>query len=386
MRLRHVYNGRMTNDPAPFPPVLADHTLTRLINAAGTFTPLGVSRSSATVGENVAAALAHFLVIDELQDIASTVLADWTGADAGAVTHCAAAGITLSIAALFAGDDPGRVAALPDTGSRPNRIALPVGHAVNYGHPIEQDIRLAGGVPVFVSQDTTDPLAPVEETLRRADVAGLLLVSSRLVQSPGEDLAAIVRIAHGLGKPVIVDGAAQDWRIPALLDTGADLIVVSGHKYLASPTAGFVIGTREKVAAVRAQEKGIGRAMKASKEAIVGLLAAIAERQSTDAAAWADDQAAKTAAFVQRANCIAGIRAEAVQDPVGMPFARAHVTVADGDPAVTANACATLKAGDPAIRVMEHMLDQGVMVLELVPLTAAEIDTVIERLAGVAAA
>ena len=367
--------------PAAVPPVLAGQPLTRLINAAGTFTPLGVSRSSNAVGENAAAALRHFLVIDELQDMAGAALAAWTGADAGAVTHCAAAGITLSVAAFLTGNDPDRIAALPDTGGRPNRIALLAGHAVNYGHPIEQDIRLAGGEPVFVTQDGADPLGELEATLRSDTIAGLLLVSSRLVRSPGEDLSAAVRIAHAAGKPVVIDGAAQDWRIPALLDTGADLVVISGHKYLASPTAGFVIGARAMVAAVRAQEKGIGRAMKASKEAIVGLLAAIAERRSVDPAAWSDEQTRKTAAFVQRVNSIAGIRAEAIDDPVGMPFPRAHVMVGNGDPAATRAMCAALKAGDPSIRVMEHQLDQGVMVLELVPLSRTEIDTLVERLA-----
>ncbi len=39
--------------------------LTRVINAAGTFTPLGVSRSPAAVGNAVAEALSAFFVIDE---------------------------------------------------------------------------------------------------------------------------------------------------------------------------------------------------------------------------------------------------------------------------------------------------------------------------------
>lgn len=73
--------------------------LTPVINAAGTFTPLGVSRSSTRVAAAAAAALSQFVVIDELQDRAGRALARATRAEAGAVVHCAAAGITLSVAA-----------------------------------------------------------------------------------------------------------------------------------------------------------------------------------------------------------------------------------------------------------------------------------------------
>lgn len=84
-----------------------------------------------------------------------------------------------------------------------------------------------------------------------------------------------VAAAHAQGLPAIIDAAAQDMRIDDLLKTGADLVLVSAHKYLASPTAGLVIGKKHMVDAVRAQGKGIGRAMKASKEAICDVLATI---------------------------------------------------------------------------------------------------------------
>ena len=75
--------------------------LTRVINARGPFTPLGVSRSSATVGQAVAQALGEYFVIDELQDAFSRAVSRLTGAEAGAVSHCVAAGVTVSIAAAM---------------------------------------------------------------------------------------------------------------------------------------------------------------------------------------------------------------------------------------------------------------------------------------------
>jgi seryl-tRNA(Sec) selenium transferase len=96
--------------------------------------------------------------------------------------------------------------------------------------------------------------------------------------------------------PAIIDGAAQFPRVPDLLAAGADLVQVSGQKYLGSPRAGLVAGSWSLVQAVRAQEKGIGRVMKPTKEAIVGVIAALEEWQAFDRMKWE----AGTAAIVAR--------------------------------------------------------------------------------------
>ncbi len=361
--------------------------LTRVINAAGTYTPLGVSRSSETVSAAAAAALREFFVIDELQAAASDALARMTGAEAAAVAHCAAAGITLAVAAAMAGGDADKVAALPDAAGMPARVVLPAGHAVDYGHPIVQDVRLAGATPVLAGTDAACSAEELATALAHADTACLLLVSSRLTRGRPVDLAEAVAAAHRRGVPAIIDGAAQDLRIGELLATGADLVVLSAQKYLASPTAGLVVGRRDLVAAVRAHEKGIGRAMKATKEAIVGVLAALEERQGLDLGAWRQAQADKVARFVEAAGRIAGIAAEAVADPAGMPFPRARLAV---DPArAGADAAALVRAlreGTPSIRVMEHEVAAGRLLLELVPLGHDEIDLIVERLAAHCAA
>jgi L-seryl-tRNA(Ser) seleniumtransferase len=364
----------------------ARYDLTRIVNAAGTFTPVGVSRSSARVRQATANALSDFFVIDELQDRASEALAAATGAEAGTVTHCGSAGITLAVAASMAGTAPARVAALPDTAGLANRVVIPAGHVVNYGHSILQDVRLAGAEPVVVGTDAVCTITDIESALAEARTACLLLVSSRLVRGAALDLAAAVSAAHRRGVPAIIDGAAQDLRLRALLDTGADLVVISGQKYLASPTAGLVVGRAGMTAAVRAQEKGIGRAMKPTKEAIIGALAALAERGDLDLAAWSRVQAEKVARFVARAGALRGVRAAAIADPTGLPFPRAEVAVdpvaAGMDAAALAQA---LRAGTPSIWTMGHGLARGCLLLELVPLNDAEIETILARLEAVLA-
>ncbi|CAM5330787.1 hypothetical protein SALBM135S_00024 [Streptomyces alboniger] len=92
--------------------------------------------------------------MDELQEAADRALARFTGAEAkGTVVHCTASAITLAVAAAMTGESPERVEALPDTTGMPGAVVLPTGHAVNYGHPIVQAVRLAGAVPVLVGTD-----------------------------------------------------------------------------------------------------------------------------------------------------------------------------------------------------------------------------------------
>ena len=167
----------------------------------------------------------------------------------------------------------------------------------------------------------------IQAALAHADTACLLLVSSRLVRGNPIDLQQAVAAAHRRGVAAIIDGAAQDMRIGELIATGADLVLVSAHKYLASPTAGLVIGRRQLVEAVRAQHKGIGRGMKPTKEAIVGALAAIEERQRLDLPEWRQAQDQKVSAFVASANGLNGISARSEVDPAGMPFSRVCLRV-----------------------------------------------------------
>ena len=344
------------------------YRLSVVINAKGTYTPLGVSRSSDGVAAAVAQALPEFFDMDELGDRASEAIAQVTGAQAGAVVHCTAAGVTLAAAATMTGGDPRRTAALPDATDMHNRVVLPACHVIDYGHSNLQGIRLAGDEDGCTIDD-------LEAELDGPDVACLMLVSSRLTRGEPIDLVAAIRAAHRRGVPAIIDGAAQFPRIADLLATGADLVLVSGQKYLGSPTAGLAAGSWSLVQALRAQEKGIGRVMKPTKEAIVGVLAALEEWQAFDRVKWEADELAKVDAFVDAASRIPGITAVAVQDPTGLQVSRVRLTVPDAKRVAT-----ELEAGTPPIYVMTDRTAEDELMLELVPLDADEIATVLARL------
>jgi L-seryl-tRNA(Ser) seleniumtransferase len=351
------------------------YRLSVVINAKGTYTPLGVSRSSYGVAEAVAQALPEFFVMDELGDRASEAIAQVTGAQAGAVVHCTAAGITLSVAATMTGGDPRRVAVLPDTTDMHNRVVMPATHVVNYGHSNLQGIRLAGAQVDLAGDENRCGIDDLEEELDGPDVACLFLVSSRLTHGEPIDLIAAVRAAHRRGVPAIIDGAAQFPRIADLLATGADLVLVSGQKYLGSPTAGMAAGSWSLVQALRAQEKGIGRVMKPTKEAIVGVLAALEEWQAFDRMKWEADELAKVDAFVAAVARIPGVTAEVVPDPTGLQVSRVLLKVSDAKRVAT-----ELEAGTPPIYVMTDRMADNELMLELIPLDADEIATILARL------
>jgi seryl-tRNA(Sec) selenium transferase len=212
---------------------------------------------------------------------------------------------------------------------------------------------------------------------------------SRLTVGAPLDLPAAIAAARRAGVAVIIDAAAQDMRMGELAALGADALIFSAQKYLAAPTCGLVVGNASFIQAICAQEKGIGRGMKASKEALAGAIAALEARDGWDAAAWAADQAEKVSVFMARCTW-RGIHVAEVPDPVGNPFSRVRLSIDAATAGMDAmQLAAMLKAQrsslhpsvrpsvrpsvHPSVRVMEHALAKGEIMLELTGLTRDEV-------------
>ena len=352
----------------------------QIINARGVFTPLGVSRSSPETCAAVTYALSNFFDMAELQDRAGAALATYSGGGAGTITHCVSAAITLSVAGLYAGTDPRKIAALPHMGDPLPQIVIQAGHLVDYGHPLEQDIRLAGARVRPAGTDARCSPEDLEQALSLPDTLGLLLVESRLARGEMVDPVTAIALAKKHSCPVILDAAAQDFRLRELVGLGAELTLFSGQKYLSGPTAGLVIGAPDRVAAVRAQEKGIGRSMKASKEAILGTLAALAERSELDLAAWETGKLGESREFADRLNRIPGISTTLVPDPTQGPFSRIHARFDEKAVPSATEIAGQLRNGDPAIYVFENEIDSGILIFEIMALTDSEQSAIIRRL------
>jgi L-seryl-tRNA(Ser) seleniumtransferase len=224
----------------------------------------------------------------------------------------------------------------------------------------------------------------IEVALSVGGVTALLVVESRLCRGDNPTTREAVEVAHRAGLPVILDGAAQDLRLSELVASGADLILISAQKYLSAPTAGIVLGRRDLVDAVRNQVYGIGRGMKAGKEAIVGAMAALEYRQSLDLETWARDRKRDAQDFADSLNRIPAISAELVRDPTDGPFWRVHARIDEAIAAISARRLAEeLGKGDPPIFVFEQDTGDGILNFELLALSIQERALIIERVEDV---
>ena len=352
------------------------HQLRRVINACGKMTHLAGAIVLPEIAEAAAESFKHFFVLDELQAAAGRVIANAAGAESGCVTACTAAGITLGVAASMTGNSLPRVLQLPDASGMPNRVLIQKGHCVNYGNPITQCIRLAGAVPVEVGTINRCLLEELRYELEKGGVASIVHVESHhAVRYGWVKLPEVAELAHEFNVPVIVDGAAQDQRLRELIADGADLVLTSAHKYLCSTTGGVVAGRKELVDAVYLQNRGIGRPMKAGKEAIIGAMAALEFRENQDMSAWTAEQDRKVQLVLDQLADIPGVTLSVDADPNGCPFSRARLTL---DPAVAKHSAASLRDvlidGDPTIYLRAHHADEGYVNVDAIEMTDEEIE------------
>ena len=355
--------------------------LRQVINACGKMTKLSGAVVLPEIADTVRESLDHFFELDALQAAAGEIISRASGAQHGCVTACTSSGITLGVAATMTGNDLARVWQLPDASGMPDRVLIQKGHCVNYGAPITQSIRLAGATPVEMGTIHDCPAEVISHELARGQVAAVVAVESHHTARHGwVPLEQVVELAHGAGVPVIVDGAAQDHRLHQLIDTGADLVITSAHKYLCSTTAGVVAGSRELIEAVYLQNRGIGRGMKAGKEAIVGAMAALEYRMTEDIAAWTAEQDRKVAMILGLLEGISGLELSVDADPNGCPFSRARL---DLEPATAGHSAASLSEalaeGNPTIVTRAHHADEGYFYLDAIEMTDPQIEFVCER-------
>jgi L-seryl-tRNA(Ser) seleniumtransferase len=355
--------------------------LTRVINACGKMTALSGAIVLPEIAEQASESLEHFFILDELQAAAGKVIAEATGAESGCVTACTSAGITLGVAACMTGASLPKILQLPDTDGMNSRVLIQKGHCINYGHPVTQSVRLSGAEAVEVGTADSCTEAELRHQLDKGGVAAIVHVESHhTVRYGWVKLPGVVAIAKDYGVPVIVDGAAQDQRLRELISDGADLVLTSAHKFLCSTTGGIVAGRKELVDAVYLQNKGIGRPMKAGKEAITGAMAALEYRDREDMASWTAEQDRKMNLVIDSLSGIPGLALRPEADANGCPFSRARLTP---DPEVTGHTAASLvdklAEGNPTVVARAHHLDEGYFHLDAIEMTDEEIAFACEK-------
>jgi L-seryl-tRNA(Ser) seleniumtransferase len=356
--------------------ILARRALREVINAAGTMTAIGASRILPEVLDEMAAISTRFVRIEDLHALASAEIARTTGAEAGFVTGCSAAALTLACAAAIAGDDLAAIEALPATGGRERRIAVQMGHMVNYGAPIPQGIALSGAEVVPLGTAALCEVHHLEAALSAGLAAAVYVVSHHAVREGELPLDLFVEICAGQGVPVIVD-MASEYDLTGPVALGADAVIYSGHKFLSGPTSGIVAGRRRMIGCMALQNRGIGRTMKIGKEGIVGVVAALEAWRRRDHAAARAREAAIVAQWLQTLGDLPGVVALPHDDWTGNPITRVELRL---DPARAGlfawELAERLMEGDPRIALRDDHAEHQRLYLDPCNLTEREAVTV----------
>lgn len=277
-----------------------------VVNAAGYATRLGGALMSVDVTDAMADAARASVDITSLQAAASTVIARLTGADAGLVTSGATAGLQLAAAACIAGLEVDVMDRLPDSSGVPNEIVMLRVHRTGYDH----GLRAAGGHIKDVGYNTRG-MGAGGRTFERWEVEraiGPATAALAATATPGNfaEIEVLADVAAAARIPLIVDAAAQLPPVDNLsrfIDAGVSLVVFSGGKAIRGPqNTGVLAGDRDLIMSAALQmldmdetfeswkppqefidrdriaglpQHGLGRGLKVSKEAIIGLLTAL---------------------------------------------------------------------------------------------------------------
>jgi L-seryl-tRNA(Ser) seleniumtransferase len=362
------------NDPR------AELGLRQVINVSGTMTALGASIIVPEAIDAMSRMAPEFVEMTDLQRKASDHIARLTGAEAGTVTACCSAGITMAVAACMTGADLGKIEQLPDATGMKHEVALQTGHMVSYGAPVTQAVRLAGARVIPVGEATSARAYQLEAALTEASAAALYVVSHHVVDYGQILLPLFVEICHARGVPVVVD-AASEYDLTGFLEAGADLAIYSGHKFLGGPTTGIVAGRKDLVTACYLQNYGICRGMKVGKESIAGLIATLEAWERRDHAGVRAREDGHLALWRERLAACAGIRAEILPDPTDNPLDRLRVHVEPKAAKLAAwNLAAALASGEPPVIVRDHMIEHGFFDMDPCNLHHGEALIVAERM------
>lgn len=246
--------------------------VTKIINAAGTYTVLTASTMPPQVGEAVAQAAKYYVRLPELQAAAGKYLAQRLQCEGALVSAGAASGLTLGTAACMTLANRDAIHNIPtDMAGLNNEVIVQKAHRYDYDHALRNS-----GIK-FVEVETA---SQYEEAFNHHTVMAHFFNAAEGGQISREDW---IRIAHKHGVPCFNDAAADVPPISNLWNytkMGFDLVTFSGGKGIRGPqNAGLLLGRKDLIEAAAANNNPysdtVGRGMKVAKEQIVGMVAAV---------------------------------------------------------------------------------------------------------------
>jgi len=246
--------------------------VTKIINAAGTYTMFTASIMPPPVQAAVARAARYPVRLKDLQLKAGEYLAKRLRCEGAVVTAGAASALTLGTAACITVTNKSAPHNIPtDMAGLKNEVLVQKAHRYGYDHALRNcGIR-------FVEVET---MADYEAAFTDRTVMAHFFNAAEEGKISREDW---IRIAHKHGVPCFNDAAADVPPISNLWNytqMGFDLVTFSGGKGIRGPqNAGLLLGRKDLIAAAVANNNPfddcVGRGMKVAKEQIVGMVAAV---------------------------------------------------------------------------------------------------------------
>jgi L-seryl-tRNA(Ser) seleniumtransferase len=323
--------------------------VTKIINAAGTYTALTASIMPPSVQAAVAQASKHPVRLSELQKAAGEYLAKRLHCEGALVTAGAASGLTLATAACVTRGNASAIERIPaDLSGLKTEVIVQKGHRNDYDHAL-----LNCGIR-FVEVET---LAEFEKAFSDKTAMAHFFNAAEEGQISREDW---IRVAHSHQIPCLNDAAADVPPISNLWNytkMGFDLVTFSGGKGMRGPqNAGLLLGRKELIDAAVANDMPIsatiGRGMKVSKEQIVGMVAAVDWFLSQSDEAMEAEFKARADRISEHLKGIPGLQSKIVIPPVAnhvphlvLTYDRDRVKIS---PAAVADA---LRHGTPCIEL-----------------------------------
>ena len=239
------------------------------INCTATYTINGGSATLPEVIATIEQASHYHVNLDELMEKVGDHLARLLQVEWAFVTAGAAAALTHATAGCIAGADPEKMQRLPNLEGLRNEVIVPRESRNPYDHAVR-----TLGVRIIEVDTPAEVEAAIGPRTAMIEVLGNHFGGAKL------DLKDVAPIARKSRIPILVDAAADYLIVPnPYLRLGADLVAYSGGKIIRGPqTAGLLVGRRDLVRAAwanSAPHHAFGRALKVSKEEIVGMLRAV---------------------------------------------------------------------------------------------------------------
>jgi len=348
------------------------------INTTATLTINGGSRTLPEVIAAMEQAAQFHVNLDELMERASSRLSEVLKVPWGLVTAGTAAALTHATAACIVGADPEKMQQLPDLRGLKNQVIMPRESRNVYDHAT----RTLG--------------VEIVEVDSAAELESALGPRTAMIQILGEHfgkakfgLPEVAPIAKKAGVPILVDAAADYLIVPnPYLALGADLVAYSGGKILRGPQgAGLLLGRKDLVRAAwanSAPHHAFGRAMKVSKEEIVGMVVAVeAFLKTRDLRAEFKEWESWFAHISAAISAIPGVKAQVRGPQRGGPFPTLNVSWDPARVGLTAGEVGKqLSDGEP--RIMSHASGPGnSFLIRPVAMKPDDYKVVAERLAAV---